>query len=80
MLFAIHYLQYNNDLPSIAAGAVKPGDVFGHEAVGVIDAVGFACTKVRTGQRVVIQAVIACGQCDFCKEGRTSLCDCTNPS
>jgi threonine dehydrogenase-like Zn-dependent dehydrogenase len=34
----------------------------------------------KVGDRVVVSAPISCGQCSYCKEGRTSLCDTTNPS
>src|SRR5262249_44770484 len=38
--------------------------IMGHEASGVVDAVGPGVTAVTPGQRVVIDPIIACGTCD----------------
>jgi threonine dehydrogenase-like Zn-dependent dehydrogenase len=35
---------------------------------------------VKVGDRVVISAPISCGQCSYCKAGKFSACDTTNPS
>lgn len=51
------------------------GDVLGHEAVGVVEAVGDAVTRVRPGDRVVIAFDIACGDCWYCSRGMSALCD-----
>jgi threonine dehydrogenase-like Zn-dependent dehydrogenase len=60
---------------------MESGDVLGHEAIGIIDEVGDALReRFPIGQRVVVSAVIGCGECDFCKEDKFSLCDRTNPS
>jgi alcohol dehydrogenase len=54
---------------------LDPGDVIGHEAVGVVEAVGEAVTRSRPGDRVVAAFHIACGACWFCGNGQTQLCD-----
>jgi threonine dehydrogenase-like Zn-dependent dehydrogenase len=54
---------------------IEPGDVLGHEAVGVVEAVGPDVEGVRTGDRVVVAFNIACGRCWFCLRGETQLCD-----
>ena len=54
---------------------VDPGSVLGHEAVGVVEAVGDAVGRHQPGDRVVASFVIACGSCWFCRRGQTSLCD-----
>ncbi len=54
---------------------VAPGDVMGHEAVGVVESVGGDVTSVRVGDRVVVAFDIACGACWFCLRGQTQLCD-----
>ncbi|MEA2555786.1 MAG: hypothetical protein QOI60_1117 [Actinomycetota bacterium] len=51
------------------------GDVLGHEAVGVVEAVGDAVTRVRPGDRAVIAFDIACGDCWYCTRGMSALCD-----
>jgi len=48
--------------------------VMGHEASGVVDAVGADVTRLRPGQRVVINPIIACGTCDCCARGQGNLC------
>lgn len=66
---------YNKAVPG-----VSKGDIFGHEGVGIVDAIGPQVKRLKVGDRVVLSAVIADGVCGYCKEGRTSLCDTTNPS
>ncbi|KAJ3189748.1 hypothetical protein HDU85_000032 [Gaertneriomyces sp. JEL0708] len=66
---------YHREIPEI-----KKHDVFGHEAVGIVEQVGSAVKDIKQGQRVAISAVIACGECWFCKRGQMSCCDCTNSS
>ena len=53
---------------------LDPGETIGHEAVGVVEAVGPAVTRFRAGQRVVVSFDIACGTCWFCRRGQTQLC------
>ena len=48
--------------------------VLGHEATGVVDAVGPEVSRVRPGQRVIINPIIACGRCDSCGRGQGNLC------
>src|ERR687898_3047757 len=54
---------------------LEPGDTIGHEAIGVIEQVGPAVTRVAPGQRVVVSFGIACGACWFCRKGQTQLCE-----
>ena len=54
---------------------LEPGETIGHEAVGVIDAIGPEVERFRPGQRVVAAFDIACGRCWFCKNGQTQLCE-----
>lgn len=48
--------------------------VMGHEAYGVIEAVGADVDSARLGQLVVIEPNIACRACPECDRGRTSAC------
>jgi 2-desacetyl-2-hydroxyethyl bacteriochlorophyllide A dehydrogenase len=48
--------------------------VMGHEATGVVDAIGGGVTRVRPGQAVLIKPIISCGRCDSCAAGRENLC------
>jgi threonine dehydrogenase-like Zn-dependent dehydrogenase len=54
---------------------IDPGEQLGHEAVGVVEAVGDAVGRVRTGDRVAVAFNVACGHCWFCGMGRSGLCD-----
>jgi threonine dehydrogenase-like Zn-dependent dehydrogenase len=56
------------------------GDVLGHEFMGIIQEVGSEVKDLKVGDRVVVSAVIAEGECFFCKNGAFSCCDVTNPS
>jgi alcohol dehydrogenase len=51
-----------------------PGRILGHEGVGVIDSVGDAVTAFRSGDRVLISCVSACGKCEYCRRGMFSHC------
>jgi threonine dehydrogenase-like Zn-dependent dehydrogenase len=54
---------------------VEPGEPLGHEAVGVVEAVGDEVRDVRPGDRVVVAFDVACGHCWFCSTGQSGLCD-----
>jgi threonine dehydrogenase-like Zn-dependent dehydrogenase len=60
---------------------MKPGDILGHEPMGVVQELGpdVDQSKVRIGDRVVVPFPIACGKCFFCKRELWSCCDNTNP-
>lgn len=47
----------------------------GHEAVGVIEAVGEGVEPARVGSRVVVDPGGHCGRCEQCRAGRTNICD-----
>lgn len=48
--------------------------IMGHEAFGVIEAVGRDVSPGRLGQTVVVEPNVACFACDSCKRGWTSAC------
>ncbi|KAM5543319.1 hypothetical protein V8D89_003193 [Ganoderma adspersum] len=60
--------------------ALQKGDILGHEFMGVIDKVGPSVKDLKIGQRVVASFQIACGECEYCKQKLSSLCDRTNSS
>ncbi|TKY87924.1 hypothetical protein EX895_003020 [Sporisorium graminicola] len=66
---------YHNKIPDI-----KPGDILGHEGVGIVDQVGAQITRFQPGDRVVAAFSIACGTCKYCKDRKFTMCDRTNKS
>jgi L-iditol 2-dehydrogenase len=46
----------------------------GHEASGVVEAVGTAVSRVKPGDRIAIDPAISCFQCDQCRAGRPHTC------
>ncbi|MEP7059242.1 MAG: alcohol dehydrogenase catalytic domain-containing protein [Actinomycetota bacterium] len=51
-----------------------PPLVMGHEAAGVVEAVGANADPSLVGTRVVAMPVVPCGSCARCREGRPNLC------
>src|SRR5439155_26284140 len=52
-----------------------PPLVMGHEAAGVVAAVGDAVANVRTGDRITLDSTVYCSECPFCLRGEVNLCD-----
>ena len=46
----------------------------GHEASGRVAAVGDAVTRVKAGDRIMIEPAFHCGECDQCRKGRFNTC------
>src|SRR6059058_5418768 len=57
-----------------------PGTILGHEGVGVIEEVGNEVRNFKPGDRVVVCSTIACGYCEFCRDGFFAQCDNANPN
>ncbi len=55
-----------------------PGVTVGHEMVGVVESVGEAVTKVKSGDRVAVNVETFCGECFFCQHGWVN--NCTDPN
>lgn len=49
--------------------------VLGHEAAGVVEAVGDGVAGLRRGDKVVVNPLLHCGRCQACVRGELSLCD-----
>ena len=52
-----------------------PPVILGHEFVGEIVSVGEGVIDFAPGDRVVSGAGVSCGECEWCREGRTNLCE-----
>ncbi len=48
--------------------------VLGHEGGGVVESVGEGVTSVKPGDHVIPLYTPECGECKFCKSGKTNLC------
>jgi L-iditol 2-dehydrogenase len=58
-----------------SSGRRIPPLVMGHEAAGVIVAVGSGVTNYKLGDRVTFDSTVYCGQCVYCRRGEVNLCD-----
>lgn len=59
--------------------AAKPGIVFGHENMGIVEETGDGVTSIKQGDRVVMPFNVACGFCKNCVAGYTGFCLTVNP-
>jgi L-iditol 2-dehydrogenase len=58
-----------------ASGRRIPPIVMGHEAAGVVAAVGEGAAKYQVGDRVTFDSTVYCGACEFCRRGEVNLCN-----
>jgi threonine dehydrogenase-like Zn-dependent dehydrogenase len=56
---------------------MSPGDVLGHETMGVVVEKSPDVTAVDVGDRVVVPFQIACGDCFMCERGLQTQCETT---
>jgi threonine dehydrogenase-like Zn-dependent dehydrogenase len=56
---------------------IDPGDILGHEPMGIVEEVGAEVTHIRPGDRVVIPFNISCGHCWMCSRGFYAQCETT---
>jgi threonine dehydrogenase-like Zn-dependent dehydrogenase len=64
-------------LYDVLAPYLSPGDVLGHEFMGVVEAVGDDVGDLEVGDRVVVPFNISCGRCWMCRNGLQSQCETT---
>jgi S-(hydroxymethyl)glutathione dehydrogenase/alcohol dehydrogenase len=60
---------WGGDLPAL----------YGHEAAGIVSAVGPETPGVQVGDHVVVTLIRACGQCFYCSRGDRVMCETTLP-
>lgn len=57
-----------------SSGRRRPPIIMGHEAAGVIEALGPGVSGWRVGDRVTFDSTIYCGRCASCEMGLVNLC------
>ncbi len=58
-----------------STGRRRPPLIMGHEAAGVVAAVGEAVRNWKVGERVTFDSTVYCGRCLFCRAGEINLCN-----
>ena len=56
---------------------LSPGDVLGHETMGIVREVGPEVAHIKPGDRVVVPFNISCGSCWMCSRGFFAQCETT---
>jgi threonine dehydrogenase-like Zn-dependent dehydrogenase len=64
-------------LYKVLAAYLTPGDVLGHEFMGIVEEVGSGVTNLQPGDRVVVPFNISCGRCWMCERGLFAQCETT---
>jgi alcohol dehydrogenase, propanol-preferring len=65
----LHYLDHGT--PTFKS----PPLVLGHEIAGIVTEVGDGVEKFSGGDRVLLPAVLSCGDCTLCRTGRENICE-----
>ena len=64
-------------LYELMGGFLDPGDILGHEPMGIVEEVGPGVSHISPGDRVVVPFNISCGHCYFCDMQLYSQCETT---
>jgi threonine dehydrogenase-like Zn-dependent dehydrogenase len=64
-------------LYEILGAFMNPGDILGHEPMGIVREVGAETGDLRIGDRVVIPFQISCGRCHMCDKQLYTQCETT---
>ena len=64
-------------LYGVLAAYLKPGDILGHEFMGVVEEIGADVGDLQVGDRVVVPFNISCGRCWMCRRGLFAQCETT---
>ena len=66
----------HSDLSVINGDRPRPTPMaLGHEAAGVVEAIGPGGSDLKKGDHVVLVFIPSCGHCNPCAEGRPALCE-----
>jgi 6-hydroxycyclohex-1-ene-1-carbonyl-CoA dehydrogenase len=64
----LHYIDHG--VPTVKT----PPVILGHEAAGTVVLTGPAVGIIKEGDRVLLPAILTCGQCPACRYGRENIC------
>ncbi|MGV0781176.1 zinc-dependent alcohol dehydrogenase [Mycolicibacterium sp. XJ775] len=64
-------------LYEVLGAFMHPGDILGHEPMGIVQEVGSAVGSLTVGERVVIPFQISCGHCFMCDQQLYTQCETT---
>ncbi|KUL38862.1 molecular chaperone GroES [Streptomyces sp. NRRL F-4489] len=64
-------------LYEVLAPFMEPGDILGHEPMGIVEEAGPEVTALSAGDRVVVPFNVSCGSCWMCDRGLHSQCETT---
>ncbi|MEW2479566.1 zinc-dependent alcohol dehydrogenase [Mycobacterium sp. NPDC049093] len=64
-------------LYEVLGAFMHPGDILGHEPMGIVQEVGPAVGSLTVGERVVIPFQISCGHCFMCDQQLYTQCETT---
>ncbi len=64
-------------LYEVLGAFIDPGDILGHEPMGVVQEVGRDVARLSVGDRVVVPFNVSCGTCWMCRNGLHSQCETT---
>ena len=56
---------------------IDPGDILGHEPMGIVEEVGAEVENLQAGDRVVVPFNISCGHCWMCERQLFAQCETT---
>jgi alcohol dehydrogenase, propanol-preferring len=65
----LHYIDHGT--PTFKT----PPLVLGHEISGTVAALGAGAEGFKTGDKVLLAAVLTCGRCAACRSGRENICE-----
>jgi L-iditol 2-dehydrogenase len=58
-----------------STGRRIPPIVMGHEAAGIVTAIGTDVAAIAPGDRVTFDSTVYCAKCEFCRRGEVNLCE-----
>lgn len=64
-------LHYMHGTPTFK----KPPLILGHEVSGLVEEVSDGVVGYSEGERVLVPAVLSCGSCANCRDGRDNICE-----